>query len=123
MDDYLKLEFCGVSNRRDMVEKTSWYIQPEGSHTQNNFDWRFNLKPGDEIDAADNFGVWYKSTVLEVQKSEAEEDTKYPEVKIKFGFRQYHENGNKFNEDEPERKFFGWRSMYDTERNVTDPRL
>ena len=122
MKKHLKIQYCGETKHREMIDKKSWAIHPEGTYTKDNFEWRFTLKPGDTLDAADNFGVWYKSTILEVQKEELE-DRKYPVINVKFGFRIYDDNGNKYNEDEPERMFFGWKDQYDIERNVTDPRF
>ena len=54
---FIKIHFLGNDDQTEkLLPLGKFEIQPEGSHTKDNFDWRFNLKPGDEIDAADNFG-------------------------------------------------------------------
>jgi hypothetical protein len=42
------------------------------------FEWRQQLKIGDEVDCMDNEKEWYKSTVLETRKVQNEEGEEVP---------------------------------------------
>jgi hypothetical protein len=47
------------------VSRLSGEIAPHSKYT-NSWDWRFNLKVDDELSSADDYGNWYRSTVLNV---------------------------------------------------------
>ena len=92
---------------------------PLGTFTKDH-DWRDNLKEGDNIDAVDNEMDWYRSTVLKVR--EGVDDAGNPVKQIHLGFRYFHEDGNKHDEQKG-LKFFGWSSKYDEWKDAYDVRI
>ena len=84
------------------VEVQDWQIAPFGTFTDD-YEWRYDLKEGDEIDCMDNEKEWYKSTILQTRVSQNPDGELVPEVFV--AFRTYDENGSKQEDDG--RKFFG----------------
>lgn len=89
-------------------------IAPLGTFT-NDWDWRYDIKVGDNIDCIDHEKDWYKSTVLETRISRNPDGEEVREVYV--GFRTYDEEGSKT--DDEGRKFFGWSEKYDEWLGVT----
>ena len=56
-----------------------------GSRTATDFDWRFKIKKGDLVDVCDTAHVWYTCTVIDVSKSDEEEDENKAIHKIYIG--------------------------------------
>ena len=100
------------------VEVQDWQIAPLGTYTDD-YEWRYDLKEGDEIDCMDNEKEWYKSTILQTRVSQNPDGELVPEVFV--AFRTYDENGSKQEDDG--RKFFGWSEKYDEWYFVTDPQI
>jgi len=61
------------------------------------FDWRIQLKEGDQVDCCDKMGIWYPSTVLEARSKRTDGCRKILQVLI--GYRNYHEEGRKIDDD------------------------
>ena len=95
-----------------------WQIAPLGTFTDE-YEWRYDLKEGDEIDCMDNEKEWYKSTILQTRVGQNPDGELVPEVFV--AFRTYDENGSKVEDDG--RKFFGWSEKYDEWYFVTDPQI
>lgn len=97
---------------------------PENTRAKD-FDWRLNLKVGDEIDAEDSSLVWYKATVLGFEKNRGitEEITNphHNTYSVQVAYRIYRDQGE--NEDEVGNKFIGWGSTFDEWINVMSPRI
>lgn len=84
------------------------------------FDWRFDLKVGDEIDCMDNDKEFFKSTVISHKIQNNHEGEPIPIITV--GFRTFEEEGNK-DDEETHKKFFGWSAKYDEVFSVTDPQI
>ena len=95
-------------------------IAPLGTYTDD-YDWRYDLKVGDEIDCMDQEKDWFKSTVID-HRIEANEDGE-PIPIMTVGFRNYDEEGTKWDEDDDKKRFFGWSKIYDETFSVTDPKV
>ena len=69
-NDILLLQFIGrqqdvsVKVSRDSVE-----IAPPGTYTDD-MEWRNKLKRGSLLDCCDDYGVWYRSSVLNIYESD-----------------------------------------------------
>ena len=92
-------------------------IAPLGTFTDD-FEWRFNLKEGDLVNAMDKEKCWYKSTILRTRQTANPEGEIIHEVFI--GYRTFDEQGNKIDE-ETKKRYFGWSEKYDIWMAVTDP--
>jgi hypothetical protein len=92
----------------------SYDIMPLGTRCHD-FEWRLNLKPGDQIDCSDTSNVWYRATVL--QRNDGVQDI--PHVKV--GYRTYTEDGDKIDDDD--KAFTGWSPKYDEWFPVTTTRI
>jgi len=65
MQDYLDITFLNErSEFNRILKKMTWEIAPYKSKSQDDWDWRFQLKENDEVDACDNYCIWYKSTII-----------------------------------------------------------
>ena len=99
-------------------------IAPLGSFTDD-YEWRYNLKIGDEIDCMDREKDWFKSTIIDHKIDANEEGEPIPIITV--GFRTYDEEGTKWDEPEDEdggkKRFFGWSKTYDEHFSVTDPKV
>jgi len=95
-------------------------IAPMGTFT-NDYEWRFDLKVGDEIDCMDQEKDWFKSTVIDHKLEANEEGEAVPIITV--GFRTYDEEGTKWDEDDEKKKFFGWSKIYDESFSITDPKV
>ena len=62
------MSYLHCSRQNDVrVKRTSLSIAPANSYT-NAWNWRFDIKVDDEISAADEYGNWYRSTILKVDE-------------------------------------------------------
>lgn len=95
-------------------------IAPMGTFTDD-YEWRFDLKVGDEIDCMDQEKDWFKSTVIDHKLEANEEGEAVPIITV--GFRTYDEEGTKWDEDDEKKKFFGWSKIYDESFSITDPKV
>ena len=93
-----------------------WEIAPLGTYTED-FEWRYNLQPGDKIDCLDEEKDWYKATVINVRQRKNAKNEVIPEILV--GFRTYNYDGSK--KDDEGRFFSGWSSKYDNWYAVTSP--
>lgn len=103
-----KYNFVQDETNKEFCFKTT-NIQPYKSMTDD-FEWRFSLKKGDEIDYLDTSKTWYLSTVLERNNNT-----------VKIGLRKYRENGNQT--DEKGQKYFGWNEKFDIECSIFCARI
>ena len=106
------------TTRYNLME--SLEIAPLGTYT-NDYDWRFNIKVGDLIDCMDEEMEWLKSTVIRHEFYANGEGESIPLITV--GFRTYEAEGNKCDEDDSNKKFYGWTSKCDRSYSVTDPRV
>lgn len=116
---YLKVQFENDLNRvtRDL---TRYSLDIARYDTLSKGDeWRLELKTGDLIDAFDSTKAWYAATIMGVSQME-ENERIIPQVKV--GFRMYHPEGNKEDENTKE-KFFGWSERFDEWMSVYSPRI
>jgi hypothetical protein len=60
----LTVSFEGENDMTVNLSRFAAEIAPPLTFTDD-FDWRYSLTPGTEIDGCDTEGVWYKSTVFE----------------------------------------------------------
>ena len=81
------------------------------------YEWRENIKKGDEIDFLDSKS-WFRSTVIDVQ-IKVRYNVKYKY--LTYGLRVYRENGKM--RDSKGIFYFGWNENFDKEVNVHDPRV
>ncbi|KRW99755.1 Armadillo-type fold [Pseudocohnilembus persalinus] len=97
-------------------------IFPRGEKCKD-YEWRYNLKEGDEFDCVDNNNVWYRSTALQFREREIETDGINRKIKEVFvAYRYYRENGVK-TEQNTQRNYFGWHAKYDEWITVSSPRI
>jgi hypothetical protein len=82
-------------------------------------DWRLALNVGDIVDAHDSTKVWYQSTIVEKVLITEENGNQY--AKLKIGFRTYHPEGNKY--DNEQRSFFGYSESFDEWIPACSPRI
>lgn len=92
-------------------------IAPLGTFTDD-FDWRYDLKSGDEVDSLDSEGVWYRSTALDT-RTHKYDGKEYKEVYV--GYRVYEKEGHKTDDDG--RRFVGWSNKYDDWKSATCPTI
>jgi len=98
--------------RFDLMDRR---IAPLGTYTDD-FDWRYTLKTGDNIDCMDNEKEWYKCVILGTRLGQNPDGDAVPEILV--AFRTYDEEGSK--QDDEGRKFFGWSEKYDEWYGVSD---
>lgn len=75
----MKIHFINDIDNYDRILKlnnNNYEIAPYESKTKDDWDWRSNLKEGDEFDCIDSSMIWYSSTVLNtiIEKSQDYED-------------------------------------------------
>ena len=63
---HICVEYIGSEDPEQWLKTKEQTITEEGTHAID-FEWRFQLKVGDVIDACDECCNWYKSTVLKVE--------------------------------------------------------
>ena len=87
------------------INRFSAEVAKFGSYTDD-WDWRFDLKEDDVFDCSDDYGTWYRSTVLKAALSEDKDadDNQVPLIKV--GYRYADPSGTK--EDEKHRKCIGF---------------
>ncbi len=73
------------------------------------YEWRYSLQRGDNIDCMDNEKDWYKSIVLKFRMQTNRDNEKVQEIFV--GYRHFHPEGSKTDDDG--NKFFGWSDRYD----------
>ena len=89
------------------VERESNLIAPKGKYTDA-WHWRFDMKVGTEFSCCDEYGNWYRSTVIGInQLPEWDVDGESIPV-IRVGFRFLDPEGLK--DDEFGRKITGWQN-------------
>ena len=89
------------------VPRSSLQIAPYRTHTKE-WDWRFDLKKDDTLDCADDYGIWYRSTVLsrtDLDVQDCEGNT-CPQITIACRYKDPY--GAK--EDDEGNKVTGWIS-------------
>ena len=108
----------GVINDISMFSNN---ILPVGT-LSHDYEWRQNLKEGDEIDFLD-LKSWYLSTVLDTVENPGIKNEKVTKSykNIKYGLRVYRPNGRLT--DKASRKYFGWSEEYDKYITVHDPKV
>jgi hypothetical protein len=99
-----------------IISRFSPEIAPPGTFTDD-FDWRYELKEGDEIDCMDSLGVWYRSTVLSMRNQTIIDGRDHKEIYV--GYRVYEKEGHKTDDDG--RKYIGWSNKYDDWISITSP--
>jgi hypothetical protein len=67
-------------------------IAPLGTFTDD-WEWRYTLKPGDELDCLDDEKDWYKSTVIGQRTRRNAQGEEIPEIYV--AFRTYEPEGSK----------------------------
>ncbi len=82
-------------------------VDPAGKQTAD-WGWRRNINVSDLVDACDELGGWYLSTVADVKFS-SESGNLLSEVKV--GYRFYTPAGSK--KDQQGNAYEGWKEMYD----------
>lgn len=106
----VRVEFKDFKKPDVWIEKHS-LIAPSGTYTKD-WDWRFRINPRDNIDACDDFGHWYCSTVLDTSFNPNTCLIAAPLIeKIKLGYRYYTQNGTKL--DSQGSFYEGWSEAYD----------
>ena len=90
------------------IQGINYKIQPEGN-VIHDYEWRCNLKEGDEIDFLDNADAWYIATIIN-----RNEDT------VKVGVRRYIPDGKNIDENG---RFIGWKKEFDVTCKVFDSRI
>ncbi|CAD8206139.1 unnamed protein product [Paramecium octaurelia] len=80
--------------------------------TDEEWQWRHSLQPGDLIDCLDN-RQWQNATIIAALKDE--------HVEYIVGFRVYDEKGNLY--DSMGKRYFGWNSQYDERIRAVSPRI
>lgn len=80
------------------------------------YEWRYDMQQGDEIDCIDSENIWYRSTVLDIR---TQKDGTCKEAYV--GFRVYEEEGHKTDDDG--RRYTGWSNKYDEWKPVICPTL
>lgn len=122
-------------NQDTTVVWDSPFIAPLSTFTKD-FQWRYGLEVGDLIDCIDTEATWYRSSVLEVEKSQKlvqpiqddaiEDSISKPQpqtFKVKIGYRVHDPKGDKEEEDGSGRRFIGWSYRFDKWFHVADPQF
>ncbi|KAL4498387.1 hypothetical protein ABPG72_013193 [Tetrahymena utriculariae] len=89
--------------------KSSYQIASLGSKSLD-FEWREQLKVGDEVDFVDSYNIWRNATILEQKEVEINNGTTIKSVLI--GLRIYREDGNRFDEQQG-KSYFGYDKQLD----------
>ena len=97
-----------MENSRRDLSRWSLDIAKYGSQSTEDH-WRAQLMTGSLVDAFDSTKIWYASTVTGTTERNNENNEPVPFVRI--GFRIYHPEGNK--EDDEKNRFFGWSERFD----------
>ena len=94
-------------------------VAPLGMYTPG-WDWLNNLQVGDLVDCCDERHTWYKAHVSDTRLVEHEDCLGNKIKKVKIAFR-YHDDdfGLKADPNNPEKKYVGWLSKYDSWRAST----
>jgi hypothetical protein len=87
------LDYKGVIQRYHLFHMD---MAPFGTFTDD-FDWRYDIKVGDEIDCMDNDKEFFKSTVVARKIQNNHEGEPIPIITV--GFRTFDEEGNKEDEE------------------------
>jgi hypothetical protein len=106
--DNLLISFLRCPRKLDIkISRNSLNIAPHRTYTDD-WEWRFNLKPEDKLDCVDDYGIWYRSTVISLQDLDTQdcEGNSIPLAKIACRYKD--PNGAK--EDDDGDKVTGWIS-------------
>jgi ubiquitin C-terminal hydrolase len=116
-ENLISLKLIGTGALVNKISLYSPYILPFNT-LSTDFEWREELKTGDEIDFLDNRS-WYLSTVVDsCSKMLPDGSTrKY----VKCGNRIFRPDGKC--EDSTKKKYFGWSENFDKEVSVHDPKI
>ena len=72
-DNFL-VSFIGRSRESDRkINRDSLDLAPPGTYT-NAMEERYKMKKGDLFDCCDDYGIWYRASVLDRFESEEKED-------------------------------------------------
>jgi len=86
------------------------------------WDWRYQIQQDVNVDACDDFGHWYLSTVLAIRTKARSAPSYEPIIdKVQIAYRHYTPQGNK--RDNQGRLYEGWSSMYDEWISVNSLRI
>ena len=91
------------------------------------FDWRYELKPGELIDSLDGESIWYKSTCLDIREYNQpplinEPDAPMRVLKEAYIAYRYYDDVEGHKQDE-EGKYVGWSNKYDEWISVSSPTI
>ncbi|EAS02785.2 ubiquitin carboxy-terminal hydrolase (macronuclear) [Tetrahymena thermophila SB210] len=89
--------------------KSSYQIAPLGTKSLD-FEWREQLKVGDEVDFVDSYNIWRNATILEIKEVEVNNGTIVKSVLV--GLRIYREDGNRLDEQNG-KSYFGYDKQLD----------
>ncbi|KAL4448730.1 hypothetical protein ABPG74_012819 [Tetrahymena malaccensis] len=89
--------------------KSSYQIASLGSKSLD-FEWREQLKVGDEVDFVDTYNIWRNATILDIKEVELNNGTTVKSVLV--GLRIYREDGNRFDEQKG-KSYFGYDKQLD----------
>ncbi len=101
---------------RDEKKTEAWIekhtsVAPSERHTKD-WDWRYILKRLEQVDACDDFGHWYLSTVLDCTKAPSTSSSDERDLaKVKVAYRCYLPTGTKT--DSQGQTYEGWSETYD----------
>ena len=91
----VQVAFLGMPDKfQNKIRLDGTEIAPPGKFTDN-FNVRFKLGPGDLFDCCDNFGIWYKSTVKQIFKTDEVDVEGKPVLKVLVSFRFSDPEGQK----------------------------
>jgi len=99
-------------------ELGDWRFAPAGTYSHD-FEWRYALKEGDNLDCMDDEKDWYKSTVMGTRTNKNIYGEEVREIYV--AFRTYDDEGSKT--DDQGNRFFGWSERYDAWYGVTDAQV
>lgn len=91
-------------------------MAPKETHTKEDYIWRENLVEGACVDAMDNTGKWWASTIITLESRKP--TPAWPNHKV--GFRQYTREGDK---SDSKGSFFGFSDNLDERIGIYSLRL
>lgn len=108
-ENQIKVNYLNDENESKVYRRDSIYIDRLSTRSNNQFEWRMELKKGDLVDVIDTANAWYNSTVLDVNGDAC-----------LIGFRVYNGNGDKQDEFG---KYTGWSQKFDEKIKRWNPRI
>lgn len=108
-EGHLLISFLRCPRKYDIkLERVSQHIAPAGSYTDD-FNQRFDMEVDQTFDCADEYGIWYRSTVLGKDFVPDAKDINGDSIpRMVVGFRYLDPNGQK--DDDMGNKWTGWIS-------------